>query len=57
MLQKVATAKGKAAEKSPVDEADPATIELQIQAQADKVRQLKADKAPKLSTYYIFYGF
>lgn len=55
MLQKAATAKGKAAEKSPVDEADPATIELKIQAQADKVRQLKADKAPKLSTYNILY--
>lgn len=51
LLQKASSAKGKAAEKSPVEElapADPATIDLQIQTQGDKVRQLKADKAPKV---------
>ncbi|KAG8266743.1 hypothetical protein J6590_065252 [Homalodisca vitripennis] len=52
-MLKVSTAKGKAVEKSPSEEVspglptDPVVVDQQIQAQGDKVRKLKADKAAK----------
>ncbi|XP_046685858.1 LOW QUALITY PROTEIN: bifunctional glutamate/proline--tRNA ligase-like, partial [Homalodisca vitripennis] len=51
--EKVSTAKGKAVEKSPSEEVspglptDPVVVDQQIQAQGDKVRKLKAEKAAK----------
>ena len=57
--QKAQSKKGKAAEKSPLDEQPPtpvaggkrdaATINQDIAAQGDKIRQLKAEKAAKVS--------
>lgn len=54
ILQKAQSKKGKEAEKSPQDEQPPNKMETaleldqKISAQGVKIRQLKADKAPKV---------
>lgn len=56
ILQKAQSKKGKGAEKSPQDEQPPNKMESstaleldqKISAQGVKIRQLKADKAPKV---------
>lgn len=58
-LQKAQSKKGKAAEKSPKDENPPSSINLDVvdlynrtKAQGERVRNLKTEKAKKVSGYF-----
>lgn len=63
ILQKAQNKKGKAAEKSPLEEQPPekvgsvavAELDSRIHSQGDKVRQLKTDKAPKVTWTQFFF--